>query len=384
MYPVTPGADTLAVHGALFPSVLIQRPGGNIQLNGGSASSQYVQGLSLNGTALSRNYLRYPDIAAGGTVTFSMGGSASSWGTGAGDVPPSFSDGAVQPTAPDLGPNLALNKPVSGSTPCGASESAAKAVDGSLTGNSKWCSGVAPRFLQVDLGSAQTVGSFVLKHAGLGGEHTGYNTAAFTIQTSTDGTNFSPAVSVSGSRSSRTYHPISPRTARYVRLDVTAPANDGDNAARIYEFEVYGAGGGGANNIALNRPATADSQCGSGEGPEKAVNGSVSGGWSDKWCSKGASRWLRVDLGSRQHIGSMVVRHAGAGAELPAWNTRDFDLQVSDDGNQWTTVAQARGNTADSTTHAMNTNGRYVRLNVITPTSNGDDAARIYDLEVYP
>ncbi len=32
----------------------------------------------------------------------------------------------------------------------------------------------------------------------------------------------------------------------------------------------------------------------------------------------------------------------------------------------------------------MNTNARYVRLNVITPTSNGDDAARIYDLEVYP
>jgi len=146
---------------------------------------------------------------------------------------------------------------------------------------------------------------------------------------------------------------------------------------------VYGSGGA-ASNLALNRPATADSQCGVGEEPEKAVNGSVSGGWSDKWCSKGANRWLRVDLGSRQHISSMVVRHAGAGAELPGWNTRDFDLQVSDDGNQWTTVAQVRGNTVDSTTHSMNTNGRYVRLNVITPTSNGDDAARIYDLEIYP
>ena len=382
MYPVTPGADTLAVHGALFPSVLIERPGGNIQINGGSATNQYVQSLSVNGTAIARNYLRYSDIGNGATVAFTMGGSPSSWGTGAADVPPSFTDGAVQPTVPELGPNLALNRSVSGSTPCNADESAAKAVDGSLSNNSKWCSGAGPLFLQVDLGSAQNVGSFVLKHAGLGGEHTGYNTAAFTIRTSTDGSNFSPAVSVSGSRSSRTYHPISPRTARYVRLDISTPSNQGDNGARIYEFEVYGSGGA-ASNIALNRPATADSQCGVGEGPEKAVNGSVSGGWSDKWCSKGASRWLRVDLGTRQHIGSMVVRHAGAGAEPPGWNTRDFDLQVSDDGNQWTTVAQPRGNTADSTTHAMNTNGRYVRLNVITPTSNGDDAARIYDLEVY-
>jgi hypothetical protein len=27
--------------------------------------------------------------------------------------------------------------------------------------------------------------------------------------------------------------------------------------------------------------------------------------------------------------------------------------------------------------------GRYVRLNVITPSSNGNPAARIYELEVY-
>jgi hypothetical protein len=47
-------------------------------------------------------------------------------------------------------------------------------------------------------------------------------------------------------------------------------------------------------------------------------------------------------------------------------------------------VAQARGNTDDSTTHAVNAAGRYVRLNVITANSNGDAAARIYELEVYP
>jgi hypothetical protein len=28
-------------------------------------------------------------------------------------------------------------------------------------------------------------------------------------------------------------------------------------------------------------------------------------------------------------------------------------------------------------------NARYVRLNVITPTSSGDTAARIYEFEVY-
>ncbi|MER7008976.1 GH92 family glycosyl hydrolase [Dactylosporangium sp. NPDC000555] len=382
MYPATPGADTLAVHGPSFPSILIQRPGGNVQINGGSSTSQYVRSLTLNGATVSRNYLRYPDLAAGGTLQYTMGTSPSPWGTGAGDVPPSFTDGATQPpTPPNLGTNLALGKTATSSATCATAESAAKAVDGSLSSNSKFCSGTAPRFLQVDLGTSQTVGSVVIEHAGLGAENTGWNTGAFTISTSTDGSTWSQAISVTGNRSSRTVHQFTPRTARYVKLDISTPANDGNGAARIYELEVYSAGPTG--NLLLNKPATADSSCAASEGPEKAVNGSVSGGWSDKWCSKGANRWLRVDMGASTHLGSIVVKHSGAGGESASWDTRDFDLQVSGDGSTWTTVASPRGNTADVTTHAVNITGRYVRLNVITPAQNGDPAARIYELEAY-
>jgi hypothetical protein len=54
-----------------------------------------------------------------------------------------------------------------------------------------------------------------------------------------DGSAWSTAVTVAGSRSSRTYHPVTVRGARYVRLNVTTPTNNGNNAARIYELEVY-------------------------------------------------------------------------------------------------------------------------------------------------
>jgi predicted alpha-1,2-mannosidase len=242
MYPATPGADTLALHGPLFPSITIARTAGNIQINGGSASSEYVQSLTLNGSSEGHNWLQYGDLAAGATLNYTMGTSPSIWGTAASDEPPSFTDGASQPaTPPDLGTNLALNKTVTGSTACASTESAANAVDGSL--NTKWCSLTASPSLTVDLGSTQTVASFVLDHAGLGGENTGWNTGAFTISTSTDNTNWTPAVSVSGSRSSRTYHPIVARSARYVRLNVTTPTNNGDTATRIYEFGVYAQGG---------------------------------------------------------------------------------------------------------------------------------------------
>lgn len=137
-------------------------------------------------------------------------------------------------------------------------------------------------------------------------------------------------------------------------------------------------------NLALHRPAVADSQCAASEGPEKAVNGSVSGGNADKWCSLGTSKFLRIDLGGPVSVGRLVVRHAGAGGEAARWNTRDFDLQLSPDASTWTTVASVRGNTANETTHVITPRtARFVRLNVLTPAQDTDPATRIYELEAY-
>src|SRR5690242_10189152 len=46
-------------------------------------------------------------------------------------------------------------------------------------------------------------------------------------------------------------------------------------------------------------------------------------------------------------------------------NTRDYDIQVSTDATTYTTVAKVRGITANATTTAANTSGRYVRVNVL-------------------
>src|SRR4030095_10739884 len=97
-----------------------------------------------------------------------------------------------------------------------------------------------------------------------------------------------------------------------------------------------------------------------------------------------ATKFWQVDLGSSFAIQSFTVRHAGAGGETTSWNTRDFDLQVSSDGTNWTTVASARGHTASVTNHPLGTptSARFVRLNVLVPTQTTDNAARIYELEV--
>lgn len=137
-------------------------------------------------------------------------------------------------------------------------------------------------------------------------------------------------------------------------------------------------------NLALDRPATASGQCTATEGPAKAVNGSVSGGNSDKWCTTTANQWLEVDLGSVRALDRFVVAHAAAGGESASWNTRDFTIDVrSAASDPWTTAVTVTDNTAELTTHPVSVSARYVRLVVDTPTQDGDPATRIYEFEAW-
>ncbi|HEU4426426.1 MAG TPA: discoidin domain-containing protein [Pilimelia sp.] len=137
-------------------------------------------------------------------------------------------------------------------------------------------------------------------------------------------------------------------------------------------------------NVALNKPATGSAPCNGDETPAKAVNGSVNGGNSDKFCTTTAPRFLQVDLQSAQSVGGAIIRHAFAGGESIGWNTRDFTIQVSTNGTNFTTVATVTGNTASVTRHTWaQQQVRFVRLNIQTPTSDGDGAARVYEFEVY-
>ena len=148
---------------------------------------------------------------------------------------------------------------------------------------------------------------------------------------------------------------------------------------------VYGLRTATANpNLALGKAATGSAPCGAAESADKAFNGSTSGGNSDKWCSLVSPQFVQVDLGAPTSVNQFVIRHAAAGGEEAALDTRDFNLQLSNDGNSFSTVVTVTGNTADVTTHNIGTaTARFVRLNIVTPTQNGDPAARIYELEVY-
>jgi F5/8 type C domain len=96
--------------------------------------------------------------------------------------------------------NLALGRPATGSAPCSPERGPEKAVNGSVAGGKadSWCADDWPFFLQVDLGVAQPVKRFVVKHASAGGEGEESDTRDFNIQVSTDGKTYTNAATSSG------------------------------------------------------------------------------------------------------------------------------------------------------------------------------------------
>jgi len=138
------------------------------------------------------------------------------------------------------GANLALHARVSGSAPCTAAESAGKALDGIIAGDSKWCSQADDATLQVDLGARHTIHRFVVRGASVGGEMLAWNPDAYTIMVSTTGVTWASIVTVSGNTDGVITNIVAPTAARFVRLAIVTPDQDGSAATRIYEFEIDG------------------------------------------------------------------------------------------------------------------------------------------------
>jgi hypothetical protein len=275
-------------------------------------------------------------------------------------------------------PNVASSGSVSSSEPCDAAHGPDMAVDGKVKKESKFCSQAANKWLQVDLGSQYKIAKFTIHHAGSAGEDPAMNTKSYNIQISQDGTQWIKAVEIAGNTENVTNHDILLTSARYVLLNIT---DTDSNPAIIYEFEIYGEQSSDGPNLALNKAGTGSKTCAASEGPDKAFDGAIT--HNSKFCSSGVTNpWLQVDFGSIVAVSKLVIKHAGFGGENPNWNTKDFNILVSEDGTTWTTAAQVTGNTASETTHQISpVSAQYVKLDITN--AGKDNVARIYELEVY-
>ncbi|WP_413376555.1 endo-beta-N-acetylglucosaminidase [Alkalihalobacillus sp. 1P02AB] len=135
-------------------------------------------------------------------------------------------------------------------------------------------------------------------------------------------------------------------------------------------------------NLALNQTATASGECAPSEGPSNAVDGKVTD--NSKWCAIGLNHWLTIDLGETHRLAEFIIKHAEAGGEPSAFNTRSYSIEVSDDAESWREIVVMTNNTKAISEHRIPlTEARYVRLSIQQPTQGGDQATRIYEFEVH-
>jgi predicted alpha-1,2-mannosidase len=93
MYPENSGTDTLVFTGPGFPHVQISLPNGKtITINAPNASPTtfYVDALKINGSQDSKLYVPFSTLGKGATLDWTLGTSATNWGSAAADAPPSY------------------------------------------------------------------------------------------------------------------------------------------------------------------------------------------------------------------------------------------------------------------------------------------------------
>jgi hypothetical protein len=240
---------------------------------------------------------------------------------------------------------LSQGKTATASSVENASFPASAAVDGNT--GTRWSSAFSdPQWLEVDLGATASISQVVLQW------ETAYATA-FQIQTSGDGTNWTTIYSTTtGTGGTQTLNVTG--TGRYVRMYGTARATQ--YGYSLWEFQVYGTAGTGSScsttDAALNRPATASSLENASLPASAAVDGNTSTRWSSAFSDP---QWLQVDLGSSQTICEVTLDWEAAYATA-------FQIQVSPNGTNWTTVYSATTGTGGTQTLSVSGTGRYVRM----------------------
>ena len=133
--------------------------------------------------------------------------------------------------------------------------------------------------------------------------------------------------------------------------------------------------------LSQGKATEADGFTNGNEKPDFAVDGDT----SKKWCVTGpAPHEITVDLGAVKTVSQVDIAHAQAGGEDGSMNTQEYSIAVSEDGSEFTTVAEVKKNTAGTTSDAFApVNARYVKLIVNKPTQGSDTAARIYEMQVF-
>ena len=138
----------------------------------------------------------------------------------------------------------------------------------------------------------------------------------------------------------------------------------------------------GVYNVVLNKTVVDYSgSTNSSEVPSKIIDGVTNpNSTADKWCNVSSDNWAIFDCQAPYRIYGFKIYDGNAGPESGVDQIDSYQIQLSMDGQNWTTVVDRSGAEKETikTDYIAPTKGRYVRL---VPHVNG--TLRIWEFEVY-
>ncbi|MDQ1715828.1 MAG: hypothetical protein QOC60_1773, partial [Frankiaceae bacterium] len=240
---------------------------------------------------------------------------------------------------------LSQGKPTTASSTENAGTGAALATDGNT--GTRWASAFAdPQWIQVDLGSSQSITQVVLNWEAAYGK-------AYQIQTSPDAVTWTSIYSTTtGAGGIETLNVTG--SGRYVRMYGTVRATG--YGYSLWEFQVYGGvvtpPACSTTNFAQGKAATSSSNENAGVTPNLAVDGNTGTRWASAFADP---QWIQVDLGSSQSICKVVLNWEAAYG-------KSYQIQTSADGTTWTSIYSTTTGAGGIETLNISGTGRYVRM----------------------
>lgn len=135
-------------------------------------------------------------------------------------------------------------------------------------------------------------------------------------------------------------------------------------------------------NVALHKTVVDYSGSTNGnEVPEKIIDGVTNPrSTSDKWCNVSPDNWVIFDLENAYRIYGFRIYDANSGPESGCDQIASYEIELSNDGTNWTEVLAEEGVDKQNikTAYIVPTNARYVKL---VPHVSG--TLRIWEFEVY-
>jgi aryl-phospho-beta-D-glucosidase BglC (GH1 family) len=245
-----------------------------------------------------------------------------------------------------------------------SSESPANALD--WNSNTRWSSGAIQsngQWFKVDMGSKRVVNQISIETKS--GDNMDYP-KGYQVKLSIDGDNWVTAAEGDGF-GHKMVIPFEPQYARYIKI--TQTGSSALNWWSIAEFHAY-------SEMSLDRSswtATASSTDILGDSASNAIDLDSASRWSSG-VSQQNGQWFEIDMERKMTFDSVLLN--ASISDYP----RGYQIQVSTDASNWTTVASGTGNAESILINFPVQTARYLK---IVQTGSASSWWSIADLQVF-